>query len=257
LPPAHRSTRLRRYDVEPAEIEGGAVARAKQTGRAEARRRYRQTAAEPAEPGDASELDYGERRPAAGPKPTGRTTRAQERTPTGRVGFMDSFRLAYHQAHVLEDLRALPEVLSSRAFLAAIALVLVGGAAWLLFPLRSGSVLLWELLVVPGSALAPQLVGGFFAPRASYLIGFLVGILQTVVFVLVSMSPPVVAAYEALGPDGAPAIRADQVAQAFLSSSVTGALFAAAAAWYRRFLAMSSPRRAPAGRSPQRRSASR
>jgi len=170
---------------------------------------------------------------------------------------MEAFRLAYHPAHVREDIRALPEVLRSRAFLAAAALLLVGGAAWLLFPLRSGSVLLWELLIVPGSALAPQLVGGFFATRASYLIGFLLGILQTAVFVLVSLSPTVVAAYDALQPGGAPEMRGDQVVSALASSAVTGALFASAAAWYRRFLALSSPRRPPAGRSPQRRSGGR
>ena len=47
----------------PAEIEGGPVARAKQTARAEARRRYRQAAADVAEPEDGAKLDYGERRP--------------------------------------------------------------------------------------------------------------------------------------------------------------------------------------------------
>jgi hypothetical protein len=232
------------------------VARAKQTGRAEARRRYRQAAIETVEPEAGADLDAGERRPVAGPKPSGRGARTQS-APTGRVGFMDAFRLAYHPAHVVEDIRALPQLLRSRAFLAAAGLLLVGGAAWLLFPLRSGSVLLWELLVVPGSALAPQLVAGFFAPRASYLLGFLIGIVQTIVFILVSMSPSVVAAYAALGADAVPQIRPEQVAQAFLSASVTGALFAAAAAWYRRFLALSSPRRAPAGRSGAPRRASR
>jgi hypothetical protein len=225
------------------------VARAKQTGRAEARRRYRQASAETVEPEDEAELDDRERRPVAGAKPSGRAARTQDRAPTGRVGFTDAFRLAYHPARVVDDIRALPQLLRSRAFLAAAGLLLVGGAAWLLFPLRSGSVLLWELLVVPGSALAPQLVAGFFAPRASYLLGFLIGILQTVVFILVSMSPSVVAAYAALGSDAVPEIRPEQVAQAFLSASVTGALFAAAAAWYRRFLALSSPRRAPAARN--------
>ena len=235
------------------------MARAKQTDRAEARRRYRQASGEAAGPEDGAELDYGERRPESGPgpKPAARAARTADRSPTGRVGFMDAFRQAYHPAHLREDIRALPEVLRSRAFLAAAAMLVVGGVAWVLFPLRSGSVLVWELLVVPGSALAPQLVGGFFAPRASYLIGFLLGVLQTAVFVLVSLSPTVVAAYEALQPGGAPQMRADQVLSALASSAVTGALFASAAAWYRRFLALSSPRRAPAGRSPQRRSASR
>jgi hypothetical protein len=234
------------------------VARAKQTGRAEARRRYRQAgASDSIEVEDAAELDYGERRPGSGPKPAGRAGRPQDKAPTGRTGFLDSFRMAYHPAHVRDDLRALPDLLRSRAFLAGLALLLIGGAVWVLFPLRSGSILLWELLVVPGSALAPQLVGGFFAPRASYLIGFMLGVLQTAVFVLASVSPTVVAAYEALQPGGAPQIHPEQVLSALASSAVTGALFASAAAWYRRFLALSSPRRAPAGRSPQRRSANR
>ena len=238
------------------------MARAKQTGRAEARRRYRQTAS--AQVTDAEEngqeLDYGERKPGPGGTTPPRAGRTSERQPTGRVGIMDSFRLAYRPAHLLDDLRALPELLRSRAFLAGAGLLLAGGLAWLLFPLRQGSAIAWELLVVPGSALAPQLVGGFFAPRASYLIGFLVGILQTLVFVLVTLSPPVVAAYEALQAGNAPQMRIDQVLSALVSSAVTGALFAAGAAWYRRFLALSSPRRAQAparGRTAARRPASR
>jgi hypothetical protein len=232
------------------------VARAKQTGRAEARRRHRQTVAAQATEAEenGAELDYGERKPDAGPRGAPRPARTPTRAPTGRVGIFDSFRLAYHPAHLREDLRALPELLRSRAFLAATGVLLAGGLAWLLFPVRSGSALAWELLVVPGSALAPQLIGGFFAPRASYLIGFVLGILQTLVFVLVTISPPVVAAYEALQPGSAPVMRVDQVLSALLSSAVTGALFAAAAAWYRRFLSLSSPRRTqtPARSTPKR-----
>jgi hypothetical protein len=232
------------------------VARAKQTGRAEARRRYRQTSAtEGAEPEEGDELDFGERKPEAAARPAGRAPAAPQRSPSGRVGFMDAFRQAYHPVHIREDLQALPQIFASRAFIAAAGLLLVGGVAWLLFPVRSGSAVAWELLVVPGSALAPQLVGGFFAPRASYLIGFVLGVLQTVVFVLVSLSPPVVAAYEAIQPGGAPVIGADQILSALVSSALTGALFAAAAAWYRRFLSLSSPRRPPAGRTAPRRTA--
>jgi hypothetical protein len=225
------------------------VARAKQTGRAEARRRYRQTSAtEGAEPEEGEELDFGERKPEAGGRPAARAASTPERSPSGRVGFMDAFRQAYHPVRIREDLQALPQIFTSRAFLAAAGLLLAGGVAWLLFPVRSGSAVLWELLVVPGSALAPQLVGGFFAPRASYLIGFVLGVLQTIVFVLVSISPPVIAAYEAIQPGGAPEIRGDQILSALVSSAFTGALFAAAAAWYRRFLSLSSPRRPPASR---------
>lgn len=234
------------------------MARAKQTGRAEARRRYRQASAGPElEGADSAELDFGERKPDAPSRGEARSARTPERAPTGRVGFMDSFRLAYHPVRIREDLRAFRQIFTSRAFLAATALILAGGAAWLVAPLRSGSAVVWELLVVPGSALAPQLVGGFFAPRASYLIGLVLGILQTIVFVLVTLSPSVQAAYNALQPGGGPDMRTDQILSALVSSAATGALFAAAAAWYRRFLALSSPRRQPASKGAPRRAASR
>ena len=85
------------------------MARAKQTGRAEARRRYRQaTAAEEPETEAGAELDFGERRPDAAPKAPAKPTRGTDRTPTGRVGVFDSFRLAYHPVNIRDDLRAIP-----------------------------------------------------------------------------------------------------------------------------------------------------
>ena len=36
----------------------------------------------------------------------------------------------------------------------------------------------------------------------------------------------------------------------FVTGPISGTLFAAAAAWYRRFLSLSSPRRPPSGRTP-------
>jgi hypothetical protein len=221
------------------------VARAaKQTGRAEARRRYRQSAAEPAEDG-AAELDYGERRTDIGAGGEAKRAAAQ---PAGRPGFGAAFRGAYRRLDLRDDLQHLPQIFLSRGFLLGVALVIVGGAAWYLFPVRTGSALMWELLVIPGSALAPQLVAGFLAPRGSYLMGLALGIVQPIVYVIVNTSPPVQAAYAALGPGAAPATPADQLLTAMISSAVTGTLFASMAAWYRRFLSLSSPRRAPAGR---------
>src|SRR6185503_4016149 len=104
----------------------------------------------------------------------------------------------------------------------------------------------WELLVLPGQALAPQLVAGFFAPRASYLLGLVAGLAQGIAFATVY--PTVLASM------GQP-LAADQVSGlltvSFVTGPVSGMLFAAAAAWYRRFLALSSPKRAQAGRGRQ------
>lgn len=232
------------------------MARAKHTNRAEARRRYRQAT----QPSDA-ELDLQEgavddapatARPAARPAP------AKTPTPSGvqRMGFMTAFRGAYHPARPREDLRALPGLLTHWSFLAALGLVLFGAVVAYLFPNYTGSAFAWELLVLPGSALAPQLVAGFFAKRASYILGLLVGLFQGIVFsVFITQFANRVGA----------AIASEQVGNllilSFLTGPISGALFAAAAAWYRRFLALSSPRRAqqggPGAKPAQRRSNAR
>jgi hypothetical protein len=224
-------------------IEGGSVARAKHTVRAEARRRYRQASNQPIDDADPA-LDADASLPAAGAART--TAKAEGRpaaTPSGRPGFMAAFRGAYHPAHLREDLGHLPQLLTSRALLAAVGLVIAGGGAWVAFPNYDGAAFAWELLVLPGSALAPQLVAGFFAPRASYLLGLLVGLAQGVVFVVIA---PQMAAR--IGTPLTSEQTGSLLTLSFVTGPVSGTLFAAAAAWYRRFLALSSPRRAQAGR---------
>lgn len=227
------------------------MARAKQTGRSEARRRYRQSMAPIEADGDGELLEPGD-----DSEPERRTAKAAparpaaDRPPSGRLGFGASFRLAYHPPNIREDFRRLPTTLRSRAFLAGIFLVIAGGVLWYAYPYYSGSLQAWDLLVQPGSALAPQLVAGFFAPRASYLLGFVVGLVQPIVFLLVSFSPRVQEAFLARGGSitEAPA-PADQVALLFFNSILYGTLFAAMAAWYRRFLALSSQRSSAAARA--------
>lgn len=231
------------------------MARAKQTARSEARRRYRQSTAPTFSDGE-GELDQED----AADRRTARAAPARaadNRPPSGRVGFASAFRLAYHPPNIREDIRTLPSTLRSRGFLAAVLMVIGGGVLWYAFPVYSGSITAWELLVLPGSALAPQLVAGFFAPRASYLLGFAVGLVQPVVYLVVNSSARVQEAYIARGVS-IPGITVEQVGLAFLNSLIMGALFAAMAAWYRRFLALSSQRAAasrmagskPSGRTP-------
>jgi hypothetical protein len=230
------------------------LARAKQTDRAEARRRYRQSVA-PLADGAGDDLAEEEAAPPASraSQPVAKSSArpSDPRPPSGRLGFMQAFRTAYHQPNFREDLRTLPKTVQSRGFLAAIAMVVVGGVLWYVYPVYSGSLTLWELLVLPGSALAPQLVAGFFAPRASYLLGMLVGIVQPIVYLVVNSSARVQEAYLARGVD-IPGITMDQIGLAFFNSVAMGALFAAMAAWYRRFLALSSPRGQTASRSSSR-----
>jgi hypothetical protein len=213
------------------------VARAKQTARSEARRRYRQASSQPAE-ADTDALESNARPGAGAAKATPRQNDKPSPTPAGRPGFMFAVRGAYHPAHIAEDIRLLPTVLTHWSFLAAVALVLVGAVAAYLFPGYTGSAFAWELLVLPGSALAPQLVAGFFAKRASYLLGLIIGLVQGVVFVIF------ITQFAARVGTTLPT---DQMGNllllAFVTGPISGTLFAAAAAWYRRFLALSSPRR--------------
>lgn len=234
------------------------MARAKHTDRAETRRRYRQTGTAPE---DASaELDEGEQ-PATGgqARPAARSDQKASPSAPGRPSFLSAFRGAYHPPRLREDLGHLRQLITSRGLLAAIGLVVAGTAAFTALPGYTGSTFAWELLVLPGQALAPQLVAGFFAPRASYILGFIVGLVQGLVF---AIAFPMISARL-----GAP-LPADQIPNlltlSFVTGPISGTLFAAAAAWYRRFLALSSPRRAPAGRgrtpakgNPSRRAAGR
>lgn len=215
------------------------MARAKHTSRAEARRRYRQATTQPEVAADV-ELDKGTEAVASA------MSRASARpTPPGRPSFTAAFRAAYHPARIREDLAHLPKLLRSRALLAGLALVLVGAAATYVFPGYTGSAFAWELLVLPGSALAPQLVAGFFAPRASYLLGFVVGLFQGLVFTLFLTQFA-----SRLGATLPTDAIGNLLTLSFVTGPISGTLFAAAAAWYRRFLALSSPRRAQAGRAP-------
>jgi hypothetical protein len=225
------------------------LARAKQTGRAEARRKYRQSVAPDDVEGHDEVLEADDDEPARPAAKVAAPAKASGgRPPTGRVGFVESFRLAYHPPNLREDLRTLPKTVRNRGFLAAVALVIVGGAIWYLYPVYTGSLQAWQLLVFPGSAFAPQLVAGFFAPRASYLLGLLIGLLQPIVYLIVDRSQRVQDAYIARGVT-VPEISVEQLLPVFLNTVVTGILFAAMAAWYRRFLSLSSQRSASAARA--------
>lgn len=228
------------------------MARAKQTARSEARRRYRQASSQPADV-DTAALDSGARPASGAAKATPRPNDRPSPTPSGRPGFMSAVRGAYHPAHIREDLATLPKALTHWSFLAAVGLVLVGAIVAFLFPGYTGSAFAWELLVLPGSALAPQLVAGFFAKRSSYLLGLIIGLVQGIVFVIFLTQFA-----SRLGTTLPSEQLSNLLVLSFVTGPISGTLFAAAAAWYRRFLALSSPRRAaPAKGGPQKRAARR
>ena len=210
------------------------MARAKRTERADARRRYRQTiGAEEFAPDD--ELD-------AESDAAGATTPAGPRrapVPGQRMGFADAMRAAYHRPDIRGDLAALPWLLRTRAFLIPLALVVGGIAAILVAPTNAIATFFFQLVVLP-PAMAPVFIAGFFAKRASYLLGLIIAVIDVIGYtafvygVLPTLSSTPVTAAEQQG----------LVLSAVSAGPLSGLFFAASAAWYRRFLALTGGRRA-------------
>ena len=215
------------------------MARAKQTNRAEARKRYRQAT----QPIDAEGDEVLDQAPSSSSQARPAPAKVAPAAGPQRPGIFAAFRGAYRPAQPREDFKALPGLVTHWSFLVAVALVLAGTVAVFLYPNYTGGQTAFQLLVLPGSALAPQLVAGFFAKRGSYILGFFIGALQ--VGALAALLPTLASAAGAqVPPEGINNL----LTSSLLSGPIGGALFSAAAAWYRRFLSLSSPRRVQPGR---------
>jgi hypothetical protein len=219
------------------------VARAKRTERAEARRRYRATlATDPLAEGDdgADELSSSGSSQGANRSNAAQAGKQSSSGTPERVGFLDAFRLSIRPVHVRQDLAALPWItIHSKAIWLP---VLITIAATISTAVTGANDMVTGLLFtyfVVFPAIGGVFIGGFLAPRASWLVGIVIGLVSA-------------ACYVALGVSGLlPAPFAEQFTvnatgasvSAFIYSPIMGAFFAAAAAWYRRFLALSSPNR--------------
>ena len=202
------------------------MARAKRTReRTDARRRYRQAQLNAAGEGEESAA------PAAAAATPGR--------PAGRPSFTAAFRSSYHRANLREDLPYLPSLLRHWSFWVAL-LLMVGTVVLALAVPRQALVLFMFQTFVYPPALIVMFITGFFAKRASYLLGAILGVMNVVVY----------GVFEAFA--GAPLYGADQVPNATLQafflntlliSPASGILFCSLAAWYRRFLYLTNPNR--------------
>jgi hypothetical protein len=209
------------------------VARAKRTDRAEARRRYRaELAAE-----DGTEYvddETGERAPA--PPPQTRTSGSQMSSPSGRISFGTAFRLSIHPVNVREDIAALPWIaLHTKALWLPLLITIVSAVA---FTITSGTDMVTRFMFayfVQTPAIGGVFLAGFLAPRASWLLGIIVGLVAAACYAAIIL----------LVATGTPeeALARDAILSAFILSPVLGSVFAAGAAWYRRFLQLSNPNR--------------
>jgi hypothetical protein len=217
------------------------VARAKRTQRAEARRRYRneQALAETAADDDLA----ASATPAATPAGSGSPA------PSARRSIGAAFREAFRPVDLRGDLRALPQLLRHRALWIPVLLTLASVVLFIVVRpegrtdiLSIITVFLFQYFIVT-PAIGGVFIAGFMAPRASWLLGILVGLVAAACYSFLILN-----GYVGVAPtEGTASIARDVVIAAFIMSPLVGAFFASAAAWYRRFLYLSNPNR---GRRP-------
>lgn len=222
------------------------MARAKRTARAEARRRHR-AEQHVLDPEDASSIDQSD---IGRPATQGRPARASvaEPMPQGRVGIANAFRLSFRPLDVRGDLRALPQIAVRSKALWVPLLLTVGST--IAFAVTAGQDIVTQFMFayfVQTPAIGGVFLAGFLAPRASWLLGVIVGLVAAVCYTLLILT--VFGEATANAPEG---IARDTITAAFTLSPVMGGLFAAAAAWYRRFLQLSNPNRGRQAQSTRR-----
>ena len=191
------------------------MARAKNTSRAEARKRSRD--AQRAELAENEPLDDQLEEDSADAQPARRPS-------------------MFKMPNILEDLRALPSIFRSRRLiwlpfiLVAIGFFLALVIYGIPVEFQSWVALYLQFFFVPQGLFA-YFIAGFIAPRASYLIGGLLGLMSGVMYGIALVAT--------LPPDTDPVVRSS-VESVALSSPVMGGIlgtFAGGfAAWYRNFL---------------------
>ena len=233
------------------------MARAKRTDRAAARRRYRATLTEgPDELDDELAAEEqpapSQRRPAASPAPG---AAAQPRPSLG-----SAFRSSFRPLDLRGDIRALPRLIRHPAFLVPTVLAGLSVALVPLLGLNAMTSTFYQYFSF-SAPLGTAFIAGFFAPRASYLLGGLAA-LASVGFQALAFSRGNFGGFLDIFTDPATGgtLSRDAAAALILNQALfvgvpSAAFFSAAAAWYRRFLNRASPNRqrqaaAASGRRP-------
>lgn len=156
--------------------------RAKRTNRAEARRRYRASIGEPIEDEAFDEAEPQAAGKSSAPKSAGPTGPKGPPGPTQeRPSLGYAFRSAFRPPNLREDLRALPSLIVDRSVWLPSLLTLAAGVAFAVTDGGNWLIALVATYFVAPPALGSVFLGGFLAPRASYLVGFIIGLVSAVV----------------------------------------------------------------------------
>jgi len=227
------------------------LARAKRTDRNEARRRYRAEQAALAETREPDEVDEPK------PQPSGRGAKPSSANRAPRPSIVGAFRGAFRPLDLRGDLQAIPVVATHWAVLVSVSVSVIASVVFIAAtndlgasldvtkpnPLEGQSIssasnlsyLVISLFVAPPPAAGAFLIG-FTAKRASWIGGLIQGIVATVCYSAVILSP---AGRVLTGGADANTV----VVSAVAFSPLGAAFFASTAAWYRRFLNMANPNR--------------
>ncbi len=220
--------------------------RRKNTSRAEARRRYRDEQRDiEAEPSEAEEAAAGAQEPEA---------------PTSGSMFA--------MPNVIEDIKALPTVFRKPlvwlpfgllALTFVLSVALINGVFDDLPELLGNGVSLYISLTLHPTSLFIFFIGGFLAPRASYLVGGILGVLSATVWTAVmtiateTMRAQYADTLLTANAEGEIAgLTTEAIVQTYGLGLVIGTLAGGFASWYRRFL-KSSQQRAAANRAARER----
>jgi hypothetical protein len=178
------------------------------------------------------------------------TASSRPAQPSGRIGIGAAFRLAFRPLDVRGDLAALPDIaIHSKALWLPLLLVIGSTIA---FAVSGGKDIVTQFMFayfIQTPAIGGVFLAGFLAPRASWLLGLIVGLVSAICYAFLIQT--VFAAVVATSP--VPGAAQDAMVSAFLLSPVMGAFFASAAAWYRRFLTLTNPNRARQNQAKPRR----
>jgi hypothetical protein len=245
------------------------VARAKRTDRTDARRRYRAEQAALVDEDPGTEDEAAAPRSASTAKAATSTKSAPAPAPAARPSITAPMRGAYRPVHVVADLKSLPPVITNIGFRGAVGLTIVAGAWFVLAyndamaAIPVGTATQAQIEAAVGSNTIPLFLGqmafltpppaigafliGFTAKRASWLGGFIYGLIVVIVAALILQTQ----AGRILTGDQ-PGATESLIVGHLAFSPIGAALFASLLAWYRRFLDLANPNRAQRTQPPKR-----
>jgi hypothetical protein len=243
----------RRRPDEQTPARGEIVARAKRTERAEARRRYRaalaaQAGEGPEEYDESEEYLEEEESLATATAPRGKVDPLQpDPVPFRPVGFMGAFKAAYRPVHYRADLKLFFPLITRTHAIWPVALISVVGILTVLIR-RDPRDFFFQLstsMILTPLPMLPAMIAGFLAPRATWLAGIIASLISSMAVIAWWESGAMphfntlgqVDGYQRLDPSLLPAA----AIQLLWLAIPSGALLAALAGWYKRFLNLTGP----------------